>query len=149
MRGRSHGFGRWACAEPRCCRHLTNAHSGRSRRLGDSPVDGGYPPGGLKAEGLPSEGQDMIEIRNILCPVDLSDSSKRALDHAIAIARRYESRIIVLLHVGPGVPALAFAGGISPLEPTVLTDADRERLMAELRPFTDGDEPPGVPIQPM
>ena len=29
----------------------------------------------------------MIAIRNILCPVDFSDFSKRALDHAMAIAR--------------------------------------------------------------
>ena len=31
----------------------------------------------------------MIEIRRILCPIDFSDHSRRALDHAIAIARWY------------------------------------------------------------
>jgi hypothetical protein len=28
----------------------------------------------------------MIEIRRVLCPIDFSDHSKRALDHAMAIA---------------------------------------------------------------
>jgi hypothetical protein len=29
----------------------------------------------------------MIAINRILCPVDLSDSSRHGLDHAVAIAR--------------------------------------------------------------
>jgi hypothetical protein len=38
----------------------------------------------------------MVEIRRILCPIDLSEFFRRALDHAIAIARWYESTITVL-----------------------------------------------------
>jgi nucleotide-binding universal stress UspA family protein len=37
----------------------------------------------------------MIEIRQILCPIDFSDHARRALDHAIAIARWYESTVTV------------------------------------------------------
>lgn len=70
----------------------------------------------------------MIEIRSVLCPVDFSDFSKRALDHAVAIAHRYDSKVTVL-HVYPPIPAFAYTAGIPPLEP-VLTDADRERLAA-------------------
>jgi nucleotide-binding universal stress UspA family protein len=38
----------------------------------------------------------VIEIRRILCPIDFSNYSRRALDHAVAIARWYESTITVL-----------------------------------------------------
>jgi nucleotide-binding universal stress UspA family protein len=87
----------------------------------------------------------MIEIRNILCPVDFSDFSKRAVDHAIAIARRYESKVTVL-HVCPAVPAFAYAAGMPPVESIVLTDADRGRLRSELQAFADCDAKSGVPI---
>ena len=78
----------------------------------------------------------MIEMRNILCPVDFSDNSKHALEHAIAIAHRYGSRV-TLLYVCPGVPAFAYAGTTPMLDPFVLTDADRERLTTELQQFAD------------
>jgi len=38
----------------------------------------------------------MIAIRHILCPVDLSDASLRALKHASALARWYESSLTAL-----------------------------------------------------
>jgi len=33
----------------------------------------------------------MIEIKTILCPIDFSDYSRRALDHAVTIARWYDT----------------------------------------------------------
>jgi nucleotide-binding universal stress UspA family protein len=47
----------------------------------------------------------MVEIREILCPTDFSEASRHALDHAIAIAHWYDSRITALhvIHV-PLVP---------------------------------------------
>jgi nucleotide-binding universal stress UspA family protein len=90
----------------------------------------------------------MIEIRNILCPVDFSAFSRRALDHAIAIAHLYESTITVL-HVCPSVPALAYAEGVPPLEPTLLTDADRERFTSELLQFAACDDTSRVRIRPV
>lgn len=50
----------------------------------------------------------MIEIKRILCPVDLSDHSRHALHHAAAIAQWYESTI-TLLYVHPFVPDAAAA----------------------------------------
>jgi len=47
----------------------------------------------------------MIEIRRILCPIDFSDHSRRALDHAVAIATWFESTITVL-NVYPGLEHL-------------------------------------------
>ena len=38
----------------------------------------------------------MIEIRRILCPVDCSDASMRALRHASALAGWYESALTTL-----------------------------------------------------
>jgi nucleotide-binding universal stress UspA family protein len=38
----------------------------------------------------------MVEIKRILCPVDLSEFSHHALDHARALAQWYEADIIVL-----------------------------------------------------
>ncbi len=52
----------------------------------------------------------MIEIRQILCPIDFSDHSRRALDHAVAIATWFESTVTVL-NVDPVVPAASYALG--------------------------------------
>jgi nucleotide-binding universal stress UspA family protein len=74
----------------------------------------------------------MIAFRNILCPVDFSAFSRRALAHAVALARRYEGRVTVL-NVLPELPSvLSF-----PLsgDRTLLGAADREGLWEELRDF--------------
>jgi nucleotide-binding universal stress UspA family protein len=47
----------------------------------------------------------MLEIQNIICPVDFSDASRHALDHALTIARWYAARVTVL-HVVPPVSQL-------------------------------------------
>ena len=67
----------------------------------------------------------MIRIAHVLCPVDFSEISQHALDHAAAIARWYEARL-TLLHVFANLPAMD-------LPPLALEDADRERLMSDLR----------------
>ena len=43
----------------------------------------------------------MIEIKNVLCPIDLSEVSRHAMDHAVAIARWYEARLTALYVVPP------------------------------------------------
>jgi nucleotide-binding universal stress UspA family protein len=69
----------------------------------------------------------MIGINRILCPVDFSDASRLALDHAAALARWYEARLIAL-HVMPLVPTtLSFPPAISaatlePLPPELFRD---------------------------
>jgi nucleotide-binding universal stress UspA family protein len=67
----------------------------------------------------------MIRIAHVLCPVDFSEISQHALDHAAAIARWYEARL-TLLYVFANLPTMD-------LPPLVLEDADRERLMSDLR----------------
>jgi nucleotide-binding universal stress UspA family protein len=79
----------------------------------------------------------MITISHILCPVDFSEFSRRAVDHAVAMARWYEARLTVL-HVSttsgePDRPALQ------------LTDVERDRLMADMKAFV-GPTGPDIPV---
>jgi nucleotide-binding universal stress UspA family protein len=67
----------------------------------------------------------MIQITHVLCPVDFSEISQHALDHAAAVARWYEARL-TLLYVFANLPAMD-------LPPIVLADGDRERLLGDLR----------------
>jgi nucleotide-binding universal stress UspA family protein len=67
----------------------------------------------------------MIRIAHVLCPVDFSEISQHALDHAAAIARWYEARL-TLLYVFANLPTMD-------LPPPVLEAADRERRMSDLR----------------
>jgi nucleotide-binding universal stress UspA family protein len=76
----------------------------------------------------------MLDTKRILCPVDFSAFSERALDHAIAIARWYGSAITVLhvvdvrleTPVGPPLAPIALA-------PPPLTVAAREQISSELQ----------------
>jgi nucleotide-binding universal stress UspA family protein len=88
----------------------------------------------------------MIEIRRILCPIDFSDHSRRALDQAIAIARWYESTVTVL-HVFSPAPVAAFGPGPVVLDPIVLTPVDRDQLLADTKAFTETEGAPGITIE--
>lgn len=88
----------------------------------------------------------MIEIRNILCPIDFSDYSRRALDHAVAIARWYDSSITVL-HVYSTAPVAAYAPGSPILESTALTPADREQLTAHAEHVVDAANVGETPVE--
>ena len=84
-------------------------------------------------------------IRHILCPIDFSEYSRRALDHALAIARWYESTVTVL-HVFSPVPAVAFSPGPVVFEPMVFTPVAREQLLAETKTFADKEAARGITI---
>jgi len=75
----------------------------------------------------------VVEIRHILCPTDFSDISRDALEHAIVIARWYESDITAV-HVGN--PMIVF-GTFVPIPPAagdMLTgETNRQRLEAQVR----------------
>jgi nucleotide-binding universal stress UspA family protein len=87
----------------------------------------------------------MIEIQRILCPIDFSEYSRHALDHAVALARWYGSTVTVL-HVFSTVPVAAFAPGMPDFEPIVLTTADRDQLLVDLKRFVEAESAPGVSI---
>ena len=46
----------------------------------------------------------MVQIQNILCPVDFFPASERALEYAIALARNYGARLHILHVVSPVSP---------------------------------------------
>jgi nucleotide-binding universal stress UspA family protein len=87
-----------------------------------------------------------VEIRRILCPIDFSDHSRRALDHAGAIARWYGSRITAL-HVCSAAPVGESAPGPVVLEAAMLTAIDREQLRVDIKAFVDAESAARIPIE--
>jgi nucleotide-binding universal stress UspA family protein len=88
----------------------------------------------------------MIEIRRILCPVDFSDHSRRALDHAVAIARWYGS-VITVTHVVAPAPVTAYGPGPVVFEAAMMSTADRGQLQASLDAFVEAEAADGVTIE--
>ena len=88
----------------------------------------------------------MIEIRRILCPIDFSDFSQRAIDHAMAIARWYESTI-TLFHVHAILPPPAYALGTDVLPPAGFIPVDREALTASMKRFAGSDAASSTPME--
>ena len=72
----------------------------------------------------------MIEFNRILCPVDFSESSTRALAHAAALTRWYEAHLTVL-HVAPTFDPVQIRGDLGvPVE--FVTPVTREDVLSEL-----------------
>lgn len=69
----------------------------------------------------------MIRIGHVLCPVDFSDISQRALHYASALAGWYDARLTVL-HAVPLAPVMD-------VPPLVLDEKSREALTQTLRRF--------------
>lgn len=71
----------------------------------------------------------MVDIDRILCPVDFSELSRHALDHAAVLARSYEAQITVL-HVfnvpQPVVPVSGIAGDVPVIPPVRPEDVVEE-----------------------
>lgn len=87
----------------------------------------------------------MIEIRRILCPVDFSDHSRRALDHAVAIARWYGS-VITAVHVVAPAPVTAYGPGPVIFQAAMMSHTDRDQLQASLDDFVQAETAHGVTI---
>jgi nucleotide-binding universal stress UspA family protein len=86
----------------------------------------------------------MIEIRRILCPVDFSEFSRHAIDHAVAIARWYGASITAV-HVLPTPVSLIPMGDVGIYPPMVFTAEDLEQCRVALQTFLD-EESGGTPI---
>jgi nucleotide-binding universal stress UspA family protein len=74
----------------------------------------------------------VIQIRRILCPVDFSEFSRRALEHAVALSRWYEAELTIL-HVSPLTPTI-FGLEPAPSE-AILAPFDRAAVGRELAAF--------------
>jgi nucleotide-binding universal stress UspA family protein len=75
----------------------------------------------------------MITMRRILCPIDFSSQSARALDHAIALARWYDAGLTVL-HVSPLMPSVSGTSALA-INPITLEPRGRERMVERVREF--------------
>jgi nucleotide-binding universal stress UspA family protein len=88
----------------------------------------------------------VIEIRRILCPVDYSEHSRRALDYAIGIARWYDSTVTVF-HVVSLSPAMAYSTPVAFPAPAWLPATDRTRIFGALKEFARAEGGSIVPIE--
>jgi len=87
----------------------------------------------------------MIEIREILCPIDFSETSRHALEHAAAMAKWYSSRLTamhVLVPVLPQPPILLAEASSAPPTP-----ADRRACEDELRAWLEPARRAGLPTE--
>lgn len=87
----------------------------------------------------------MAMFNRILCPVDLSDHSRHALDEAVALARHYGAAVTVLYVIPLPVPPISTLE--SPAYMTyVYTPEDLEAIERGVRSFVEG-EGAGTPIE--
>jgi len=79
---------------------------------------------------------DMIDLHRILCPVDFSEPSLRALRHASALAGWYQSALTAL-YVNPALPmeAVGDVGTFAVGSTAVLEAARSTRIVSDLRNF--------------
>lgn len=78
----------------------------------------------------------MTSPTHIVCPVDFSGPSARALEYAFAVARWYRATLTVLhAHQMLVLPLMAVGPYAGPALPAVLSDADRAQLDAALTHF--------------
>lgn len=88
----------------------------------------------------------MVPITRILCPVDFTPFSRHALARAYAVAGMHDATVTAL-HVVT-IPPPLFAPQLETQEPVPLglAQAERERLLDELREFTAVAHPRPVPV---
>lgn len=90
----------------------------------------------------------MPSLARILCPIDFSDTSRRAVECALALAQWHEARLSVLhvfatnVAVADAIPAF---GGVG-MPPLTLNDTDRDALLAEMRAFV-GPAAREIPVE--
>jgi nucleotide-binding universal stress UspA family protein len=91
----------------------------------------------------------MIELKRILCPVDFSDFSRRALDHALGVARCHRSTVTAL-HVVPPIPVTVpgpyYFGSETP-PPMTLPPVDRVAVAAQVERLIASEQVPGVNVE--
>ena len=88
----------------------------------------------------------MVRIKHILCPIDFSEFSRHAFDRAVAIATGAGASVTAV-HVAP-IQTVPFYPYREPrgVEALMLSEGDRDKLLAELKRFLAIDESIGVPL---
>jgi nucleotide-binding universal stress UspA family protein len=87
----------------------------------------------------------MIQIQRILCPIDFSDCSRRALDHALALAKWYDATLTVL-HVCAPVPVSAYATVASMIPASQVGGENLNEVRQAMEKFASIDDGTRVPL---
>lgn len=83
----------------------------------------------------------MVEIHRVLCPIDLSEHSRHALEHATTFARSYRAQLTVVhvyrapLEVLPPAPFMAVPAGVPQAS---ASPAQLQEVTEEVRRFCEG-----------
>ncbi len=80
--------------------------------------------------------RDVADIRTILCPVDFSEGSRRALDYAGLLARRCDAELIVL-HAVEDAPLFTTYGPIPDLSVKGELESNTQRDLLALAAGTE------------
>jgi nucleotide-binding universal stress UspA family protein len=86
----------------------------------------------------------MIELRRILCPLDLSETSGRALHYALMLSKWYGAPVTALEVAWLGVPSIAPS-----TPPAFMTQAQVAEFSTQLRQFVETHSKSGDPVTPI
>jgi nucleotide-binding universal stress UspA family protein len=89
----------------------------------------------------------MAAIARILCPIDFSDFSRRALDHAVALARWYGASVTALHVHQPPLPTNTALAPLAPVEQVPLSPIDLDLVRRHVAAFVPHGHA-AVPIEP-
>jgi nucleotide-binding universal stress UspA family protein len=90
----------------------------------------------------------MIRIKSILCPVDFSDVSNHALEHAVMLASWYHANLFVLHVHRLAMPVTGIGPYVAEMvQPAVLTDEERSQLLGTLKDLVEPARAGGVAVE--
>jgi nucleotide-binding universal stress UspA family protein len=92
----------------------------------------------------PQREAQMLQIRRILCPIDFSETSRHAWDHAVAVAGWYGSRITALHVCHHELPIEAPPFVPRPVAALDLTTDEREDVTRQFQPWLTQASTAGV-----
>jgi len=90
----------------------------------------------------------MATIDRILCPIDFSDCSRRALDYAVALARWYHAPVTVLFVHQPPLVTSGPLAPLAPVEPVPLSPIDFDVVRRHIDAFVSHQRGPAVVLEP-
>lgn len=80
-----------------------------------------------------------MKIQKILCPVDFSDASKRALEWARALAEAQGAEILLLHVIEPYILPIEY--GLAPMPHVELDDQAKKNALGELKTLSEKSLP--------
>jgi len=89
----------------------------------------------------------MVRLTAILCPVDSSDCSRHALDHALALARSYHAHLTVMEVSWPLIPPMAYPAPAGVFPSPMALAGDIREIREGLRRFAARGTETGVEME--